>query len=172
MNIVLCGPPFSGKTYIGKLLAERLNYTFYDTDRLIESVYHVETGYIKTCRSIHQQEGEKRFRELEKKAILQLSNIESSVVALGGGSLLDPTNVDHLKKMGRLIYLKTSPLILLKRLRDKVELPSYLQQSPDVEKTFLEITEKRSLVCKKYADFELNVDEVVCMERIVKLLEL
>jgi shikimate kinase len=74
--------------------------------------------------------------------------------------------------MGRLIYLKTSPLILLKRLRDKVELPSYLQQSPDVEKTFLEITEKRSLVCKKYADFELNVDEVVCMERIVKLLEL
>ena len=83
-NLYLYGPPGSGKTTLGRILAERLSLDFLDVDRLIED----EAG--KTISAIFAEEGEIAFRAREKRALEKAAAKGGSVVALGGGALLDP----------------------------------------------------------------------------------
>lgn len=82
---------------------------YIDTDELIEK----KTGL--TRREINQKFGTSYFRKLEKETILNL-HPQNSIIALGGGSVLDPDNVEHLKQIGRLIYLKAPKEMLKKRI--------------------------------------------------------
>lgn len=125
MNLILCGLPGCGKTTIGQLAAKELGYAFIDTDRQLEALYASQNDKPMTCRQIALQEGAMRFREWEDKVIVSLVNARSSVIATGGGTLTRPKNVDLLRGMGTMIYLKGSPHILLKRIL-KHGMPSYL----------------------------------------------
>ncbi|RKN12655.1 shikimate kinase [Streptomyces radicis] len=82
--VVLVGPPGSGKSTVGTLLAERLGRTLRDTDRDIE-----ETAG-KAIPEIFLEDGEPRFRELEAAAVHAAVTGHDGVVALGGGAVLDP----------------------------------------------------------------------------------
>ena len=106
MTLILSGLPMSGKTTIGKLLAEKLQLPFLDTDRLIEESYVAMTGMNCSCRQIFFEKGEPFFRDLEKEQIKALQGDHARVIALGGGVLIDPDNVRTLQSIGRIFYLK------------------------------------------------------------------
>lgn len=108
-NIVLVGFMGTGKSAVGRLLAQRLGRPFLDLDKSIEK----ETG--QTVPQIFQREGEAGFRRLEKQAVRRAAALNGHVVATGGGVMMDEENVQTLKSSGILICLTASPDVILKR---------------------------------------------------------
>lgn len=107
--IILIGYMCSGKTTLGKELATQLGTTFIDTDQLIESSTQT------TIQNLFQTRGEHEFRLLEHELLKSLPK-ENCVIATGGGLPCFNNNMDTLKKVGRTIYLKHAPDVLLDRL--------------------------------------------------------
>jgi shikimate kinase len=108
----LVGLPGSGKSTVGRQLARRLQLPFTDSDHVIEA----QLGY--SIRQYFEQEGEARFRDLEATVIDELTqDPRRGVLSTGGGSVLRPENRRHLHDRGRVIYLKSSPEELYRRLR-------------------------------------------------------
>lgn len=99
-NLILIGMPGSGKSTLGKMLAFELRREFLDSDALIEK----EQGC--TVAEIFAGQGEVQFRKLEKEMIKKLSLLKNKIIATGGGSLIDPENLQNLQKNGRFYYLK------------------------------------------------------------------
>ncbi|MBR5472887.1 MAG: shikimate dehydrogenase [Clostridia bacterium] len=105
-NIVLVGMPSSGKTTIGKQLANELNMQFVDTDKEIEKV----SG--KTIPEIFAEFGESGFRDIESQVIVDVSAKQNTIIATGGGAILREQNVTLLKGNGK-IYFVDRPIELL-----------------------------------------------------------
>lgn len=110
MNIILTGIMGTGKTTIGKLLAKKLGWPFYDTDTMIEK----ETGL--TIPQIFAKRGEEQFRHLEAQAVQLLSMLDNIVVATGGGVPLRKDNMDALERNGWVVHLDAQPETILERL--------------------------------------------------------
>lgn len=98
-NIILIGMPSSGKTTMGKMLADKLNRKFFDIDKLIE-----EEG--KTIPEIFEEKGEEYFRDLESKVLEDISKENGLVIASGGGSPIRKENRDYILQNSLVIYLK------------------------------------------------------------------
>jgi shikimate dehydrogenase len=98
-NIVLIGMPASGKTTVGKRIAEKLGRPFTDTDELIT----LASG--ESIPDIFAKHGEKEFRRRESAAIQQASTLVGNVIATGGGAILNPSNVKNLMQNGRIFFL-------------------------------------------------------------------
>ena len=98
-NIILCGFMGSGKTALGKLLAERMNMQFYDTDELISD----KTGM--PISKIFEKYGEAYFRSLETEVIKELINTSGAVISLGGGLAANSINHPYLKEAGVVVLL-------------------------------------------------------------------
>lgn len=105
---VLVGIPGAGKSTIGRELAKRLAVSFIDTDREIEKI----AG--KTVAQIFIEDGEAKFREIEKQAVLGALKSENAVVSLGGGSVMDAAVRAELAQH-QTIWLQTSIATALKR---------------------------------------------------------
>lgn len=111
-NIVLIGMPSSGKTTVGKILAERLSRAFLDTDAIIE----YDTG--RTVSSIFEEKGEVFFRDTESIAIEKAAKKSAAVIATGGGAVLRKENIDALRQNG-VIYFLDRPLDMLMPTADR-----------------------------------------------------
>ena len=98
-NIVLIGMPGSGKTSVGRVIAEKLGRSFADVDEMIVA----KAG--KSISDIFAQDGEEAFRAMESNAIREISVQTGMVIATGGGSILRRENVRHLRLNGRLVLL-------------------------------------------------------------------
>ncbi len=98
-NIVLSGMPASGKSTVGKLLAQDLNRKFIDTDEMIEKAAGMPIS------EIFSQFGEAYFRDLESKAVLEASKLSGVVISTGGGAVLREENVLNLKKNGKIFFI-------------------------------------------------------------------
>ncbi len=98
-NLVLIGMPGSGKTTLGRLLAEELGRPFADMDLLIEE----EQGI--SVPQIFERHGEDAFRRMEKDLAKRVGKGRGQVIATGGGTVLDPENVRSLAQNGTLIFL-------------------------------------------------------------------
>ena len=109
-RIFLVGYMGSGKTAMGKLLAKRLGLTFIDLDSYIENKFRC------TIANIFQQDGEAAFREIEKKFLHEVAEIEDVVIATGGGAPCFFDNMDFMNRRGETIYIKLTPEHLAKRL--------------------------------------------------------
>lgn len=118
MNLILCGFKHTGKTYFGIRLAARLQLPFLDTDQLIEQ----QEG--TTCAAIVRARGEGAFRSLEEKIVLSLSP-QDSIIALGGGTPLNPALLPHLTRLGALVFLVQDLEVLKERFRT-LKKPSFL----------------------------------------------
>ena len=98
-NIVLTGMPGSGKTSVGRAVAEKTGRAFYDTDALIAEKAGPVPDYIR-------EHGEAAFRDLESAVIAELVfDTRGAVIATGGGAVLRAENVRRLKENGRIFYL-------------------------------------------------------------------
>lgn len=111
-NIVLTGMPASGKTTIGRLLAERLGKPFYDIDTEVVK----KAG--KAISEIFRNEGEKAFRDMETETIRSLSACQGVVIATGGGVPLREENMRLLKGNG-IVYFLDAPLETLEATSDR-----------------------------------------------------
>lgn len=101
-NIVLIGMPTSGKTTIGKELANRLNKKFYDIDEEVIKVIEMPIS------DYFSKYGEEQFRYVESNVIKTLSVTQGVIIATGGGSILKEENVKALKQNGKLFFLDRS----------------------------------------------------------------
>ena len=98
-NTVLIGMPASGKSTVGKIIAEKLSLPFIDTDELIEKNAKM------SIPDIFRTFGEEKFRDMEREAIKSISAVGGAVIATGGGAILRCENVEALKQNGRLFFI-------------------------------------------------------------------
>ncbi len=115
--ISLIGLPGSGKTTVGRQLARRLQLPFIDSDHAIE------LRIACSIRDFFEREGEAHFRDIEADVIDTLTQVPGRVLSTGGGAVLRSANRQHLRDRGRVIYLKSSPEELFRRLRHDVNRP-------------------------------------------------
>jgi shikimate kinase len=109
--ICLIGLPGSGKSTVGRQLARRLQLPFYDSDRVIEE----RLGC--SIKDFFAREGEVRFRDIEASVIDELTQNSDSVLSTGGGAVLRSENRLNLRSRGQVIYLKSAPEELARRLK-------------------------------------------------------
>ncbi len=163
-NLYLCGFMGAGKSSVGPLLAQRLGWSFLDTDR------ELEAGVGMSVPQIFAQAGEGAFRELEKSLVESLSRRTATVVALGGGTLNEGENRAHLLASGALIHLRAKAETLLARL-DVSQRP--LLQGPDlsgtVEKLMTEREPQYAMARYTVDTDDLTPEQIV--DRIVEKLE-
>ena len=98
-NIVLTGMPGSGKTTVGKMLAEELGRPYLDTDALIEEMTGMAPG------KIIETQGEPAFRDIESQVIRQIASCNGSVISTGGGAVLRGENIAQLRANGKIFFL-------------------------------------------------------------------
>ena len=110
MKIFLIGFMGSGKSTIGRRLAGVLGFDFVDTDRFIEMQYGA------TITKIFEQHGEDAFRQMERDVLQKMLQHEFAVISTGGGMPCQDDNMDMMLASGKVIYLKTFPQTLSRRL--------------------------------------------------------
>jgi shikimate kinase len=110
MKLVLIGFMGTGKSSLGLLLAQKLNYSFIDTDQLIEA----RQGCSIT--EIFRRDGEAGFRRMENELARELGPAEAVVIATGGGFPLNPENIALLRPNGLIIALRATPEVIYQRV--------------------------------------------------------
>lgn len=110
-NIVLIGFMGSGKTTIGKALEEKTNMTFVDTDELIETYEGCKIS------DIFESKGEAYFRRLENETLKKLvAAADFKIISTGGGIVTNHANIQLLKQLGQVFYLRIRPETVIARL--------------------------------------------------------
>lgn len=150
-NYILIGFASIGKTTCGKLLAERLSYSFVDLDEAIVKRFEAETGQKLTCRAIYAGEGEERFAELEQRSLEETVRSGPMVLATGGGAPLRPENRKLLSGAGYIVYLKAKPETIAKRMSAKGA-PLSIGAAADLE-TIRAHCEMRNRIYASMADY-------------------
>lgn len=123
-KLILVGLPGSGKSTVGRHLARRLDLPFTDSDHVIEA----QLGC--TIREFFAREGEDAFRDVEEEVIARLAAGDAGVVATGGGAVLRAANRARLREAGRVIYLRSSPEDVFRRVRHDGNRPLLQVQDP------------------------------------------
>lgn len=163
-NIVLIGMPGVGKSTIGVILAKVLGYSFLDADLLIQQ----QEG--KLLREIIEEKGTDGFIEVENRVNASI-RADRAIIATGGSVVYGKEAMEHLKEIGRVVYLKVSYAILEKRLADIKGRGVVLKEGQTLETLF----EERSKLYEQYADIEVSeegLDVEQTVEKLVEALEL
>lgn len=148
MHIFLVGMPGSGKSTVGRALARRLQLPFVDADTVIEE----RLGC--SIRDYFDHQGEAAFRDVEQGVIDELTQGPPGVLATGGGAVLRPANRQHLRERGTVIYLRTSPEQLQRRLRHDTKRP--LLQVADPRAKLQELFQARDPLYRETAHFVID----------------
>jgi shikimate kinase len=117
LSIIFVGLPGSGKTTIGRHLSRRLGVPFVDSDHVIEH----RLGC--SIREFFEHQGEDSFRDVEQQVIDDLTLSHQGVIATGGGAVLRETNRRHLHARGHVIYLRSTPEDVYRRVRHDTARP-------------------------------------------------
>lgn len=161
MNIILAGMPGCGKTTVAKKLAASLGYGAVDTDELIVR----EHGEIA---KIFEEHGEAYFRKLEHETVKKISSADKTVIATGGGCLMNEQNVKLFKSGGKIVYLKTSVDELLKRLKGDTARPLL---AGDLAENLNRLYNKRASIYVSAADITVITDGKTVEETIKRITE-
>ena len=137
INIVLIGPMGVGKTSVGTILARKISWDFYDSDRVIEEKAGADILWI------YDLEGEEGFRKREEKVIAQLIQKPSIILATGGSTVVTLENREKIVANSFVIYLRTS-------LDDQLVRTGYSKKRP----LSTETEERRSILCKLRQEHE------------------
>lgn len=152
MKIFLIGYRCTGKTTIGKILAHRLNFEFIDTDCLIEQNLGL------TIIEIIEKQGWGKFRQIEKKTLLNTKKIQNTIIATGGGIIIDHDNQQFIKKNGLCVWLDADIKTIMTRLnadhKTKTLRPALTDK--DLFEETNEIVKKRNPLYKKTAHIKID----------------
>ena len=144
MKIFLIGYRCTGKTTIGKKLAEQFNFTFVDTDEIVQQLEN------KSIQQIVEASGWEKFRQLEKKALQRTLNMNNAVVSTGGGIILDSDNRSSIRSNGHCIWLSATEEIVLERLNNDTKTDATRPRLSNLEL----LEETRQMMQKRYLLFE------------------
>ncbi|MFC2022013.1 shikimate kinase [Chloroflexota bacterium] len=166
-NIALIGFMGTGKTAVGQLLAKKLDRKFIELDLLIEQ----QAG--KSIPDIFEQDGEIAFRELEIELTKKIAREEYSVIACGGGLVLNKINIDRLREGAMIVYLTASPRVILKRTSsEEGQRPLLEVDNPTL--TIRELLKFRKPFYERAADITINTSKLdisSVAEQIIEKLE-
>ena len=152
-NIALIGFMGTGKTAVAEVLADRLDKQFVETDALIEK----KAG--KSIPDIFEQDGEIAFRELEIGIIKEIAEYNDSVIACGGGVVLNKINIDRMRKKCIIINLKATPSVIAGRTSgDKGDRP--LLAVTDRINQIKELLNYRRPFYQRAADIEIDTSRL------------
>ena len=161
-NLVLIGMMSSGKSTIGGLLAKKLNFEFFDIDKIIEN----ETKMKIT--EIFKIKGENFFRNLEEKTTIKLLNFSDVVISLGGGGFINETIRKETNTKSKTFWLDWNLDTLISRIKKKNNRPVALALNNDELKNLII---KRSKYYSK-AKYKINCQKLTRSEIIKKILNL
>src|SRR5271154_5919153 len=149
VNLALIGFMGTGKTSVGRLVAEQLRFDYLDTDEIIQS----RTG--RGIADIFKTDGEPAFRALEENVVQELAARERTVIATGGGLPTNPANLASLKTHALVICLWASPEKIWERVKNQTHRP--LLHDADPQKKIRELLAAREPFYKQ-ADVLVNTD--------------
>jgi len=172
-RIFLIGYMGAGKTTLGKVLARRMNLSYIDTDQYIEKRYH------KRISEIFASEGEERFRDIEHRILLEVSEFEDVIISTGGGLPCFNDNMDIMNDLGTTVYLEASEEELAARLktgknvrpilknRSGSELVDFIKESLDKRRVFYEKAKIRFSAEHMYDNNDADIlagrlEELIC----------
>lgn len=158
-NIILIGMPSCGKSTVGVVLAKALGYRFVDSDLIIQE----RTG--KLLSEIIDEQGLDAFNALENQVNANL-DYKCAVIATGGSAIYGKEAMEHLKSIGKVVYLELPYEILCDRIGDLTARGVAIKEG----QSFRELYEERKPLYEKYADITVH-SEGMNIREIVQLLK-
>ncbi len=149
-NIILTGFMGCGKTTVGRMLAQALEYEFIDTDQLIEERCEM------TVQAIFADKGEKAFRDMESGLAHELGEREGMVVSTGGGMLLNAGNVSALSANGRVFCLIATPEEIFKRISSDGKGKRPLLNTPNPLERISELIKERKRSYRQFSQINTS----------------
>ena len=140
--------PASGKSTIGKLLAQKINSEYYDADK------YLERKEKRKISNIFAENGESYFRDLETKYLKKLSYKNKLIISTGGGAVKRDENMEALKKKGIIVFLSRKVEDIAKENHENRPL---LKDISNIEKLYSE----RIALYKKYADITIENNDTL-----------
>ncbi len=134
-NLALTGFMGTGKSIVGRQVARELGFEFVDTDNLVEELAGVSIA------EIFSQSDEAVFRKMERDVVAQLVHRDNTVIAAGGGLVVDPVNLESLKTHALIVCLWASPEAIWQRCRIQTHRP--LLHDPDPQARIRELLAQR-----------------------------
>ena len=166
MKIFLIGPMGSGKSTIGKVLSERLEYDFYDTDKLVEKAVG------KKIKEIFEQNGEQYFRLKESEELDKTRKLKNVVIATGGGIIENEKNRLFLKDEKKVIFLDSSLERQYDRTKESQKRP--LLNNGDSMKILKNLYQKRLSFYQEVSKLKISMDNLTerkIFEKILNFLD-
>ena len=165
-SIVLIGFMGCGKTSIGKLLSNRLQYTFIDTD------VQIEQREQKKIPEIFETEGEESFRDMETAYLRELvkQNRDFMVISAGGGMVLRRENRQLLSELGTVFFLKASEQTLLEHLKNDMTRP--LLRDAGKEERIHQLLQERKAIYETAGSYHITTDHKPMQECVEEILSI
>lgn len=161
-NIVLTGFMGTGKTTIGRILAQEIEMKFIDTDEEIVR----KTGL--SIPEIFERLGEEHFRDIEEEVVERISGEKGLVIASGGGIILRGRNISNLKKNGVIFLLIADKNELLKRVSGSIDRPLTKSGAED----FLELFKEREERYFETADYIIDTTEITAKSAALEIVKI
>jgi shikimate kinase len=155
VNLILYGFKHSGKSILGKYVADLIGIECVDLDFVTSETYQSQGGLEIAAPDIYYNIGETAFREIEAEAVFSLTKVRDSIIVASSGSVLVPDNVKVYKSLGKMLYLNVSKEVLCERELEFREIgfvtPGELKSNFDL------IHEQREKVYTAIADMEVVI---------------
>ncbi|MEE1086448.1 MAG: shikimate kinase [Schaedlerella sp.] len=159
-NLIFIGMPAVGKSTVGVVVAKQLGKQFLDTDLLIQE----QEG--KLLREIIAEVGEEEFLKIESRVNASI-DVQNSVISPGGSVIYCEEAMEHLKKIGTIVYLKASFQTIKERIKDPKKRGVVLREGQSLRQLY----EERVCLYEKYADITVCEDGYMIDETITNVLD-
>ena len=163
MKVFLVGPMGTGKSTTGRNLSEKLDFDFYDTDKLIEKVEG------RKIKDIFEQDGEDYFRQKESEALSETKTLRNVVIATGGGIVEKEENRLLLKNEDKVIFLDSTPERQYERTKDSKKRP--LLNDGDSLEILKKLYEKRFNFYEAVSKIKISMDNLNTEEILKKIIK-
>jgi shikimate kinase len=165
-HVVLIGLPGVGKSTVGRTVAQRLRRGFIDLDT------YIERSFGKSVSRIFSEDGEVAFRNAEAEASAGVARMAASVIAPGGGWILNEAAKAHLLPSSRIIYLRVAPDLAIRRMGRGIERRPLLHRAANPYVAMRELFDARKAVYEGCSELTVETGGIGRSNVIAKVVEL